>query len=279
MDIPNGIRQIGQCAFQFDADGQEIMFTNQDMQTIREWFDNGYFGMGWGPVTINCYDGSLYCVYGSDGWDVVEKQVPTQTTFYPNNGESQSYDIIGELAAGYNGYTTKNIYKVEIGSGVTKVANRAFERNTSVNTLSSVVIYGVPTIGNFSFKCPSIKNVLMTEGVKNIGKQAFRETAIEQITIPRSVVKIEDSAFIFCYDLKNVNILGDELEIEQGAFWGCNKMEMVSIPNGNITIGGSAFEFDKEEEDPPVYFKNQNKQTIIDWIELGYFGDWGNMTV
>ena len=75
-----------------------------------------------------------------------------------------------------------------------------------------------------------------------IGKQAFYNlSAIVEITIPDSVVKIDDYAFARCTELTQVNLPAGTLEIGEGAFLECTALEKVDLGDSLVTIGEKAF--------------------------------------
>ncbi len=75
-----------------------------------------------------------------------------------------------------------------------------------------------------------------------IGAQAFYNlSAIVEITIPDSVVKIDDYAFARCTELTQVNLPAGTLEIGEGAFLECTALEKVDLGDSLLTIGEKAF--------------------------------------
>lgn len=88
----------------------------------------------------------------------------------------------------------------------------------------------------------SLKSIVLTEGVKNIEKEAFRSCfALESITIPDGVTSIGDYAFCNCGSLKTITIPGGVTSIGSWAFYGCSQLTNITIPGGVTNIGDSAF--------------------------------------
>lgn len=84
--------------------------------------------------------------------------------------------------------------------------------------------------------------VVIPEGVKKIGKQAFDGyTSLTSVTIPGSVKKIDDSAFKGCTSLASVVIPENVKEIGENAFSGCISLASVVIPESMKEIKYSAF--------------------------------------
>ncbi len=80
------------------------------------------------------------------------------------------------------------------GKNVIEIGIYAFSGN---DNLESVFVPGtIVTINERAFAfCDSLKEVVLSEGLENIGSYAFYLTAVEQITIPQSVTYISENAF------------------------------------------------------------------------------------
>lgn len=70
------------------------------------------------------------------------------------------------------------------------------------------------------------------------------------ISIPKSVlyneanynvIRIGESAFYDCEGLTSIEIPNSVTSIEQSAFYGCERLTSVEIPNSVVTIGENAF--------------------------------------
>ena len=60
-------------------------------------------------------------------------------------------------------------------------------------------------IGKSAFTvCPSLKGIVLYEGLKKIGAQAFQGAPLERITIPSTIEQIDDFAFGQCKNLREV---------------------------------------------------------------------------
>lgn len=98
-----------------------------------------------------------------------------------------------------------------------------------------------------------------THRVGSIGDSAFAYSAVQSVTIPNSVERIFDKAFMWCFDLISVNIGQSVYRIGEGAFYRCIKLQSVTIPDKvhdlddrafsnclaltSVTIGSAMFNF------------------------------------
>ncbi|KAK8884115.1 hypothetical protein M9Y10_043220 [Tritrichomonas musculus] len=81
--------------------------------------------------------------------------------------------------------------------------------------------------------------------IKCIPKCCFAYTCLDEITIPESVLRIKKAAFKFCNHLEKVTFLKDSKlkKIESAAFYECNKLSTISIPDNVEIIPFKCFAF------------------------------------
>lgn len=109
------------------------------------------------------------------------------------------------------------------GNPITKVAPSLFGRNASDPDDTK------------------IKELVIEDGIEEIGGAAFRNNLIEEVVIPDSVKTIGGGAFSNCEQLKKVTLSKSLTEIAPSVFYGCPIQE-VTIPDGVTTIGMRAFQ-------------------------------------
>lgn len=87
-----------------------------------------------------------------------------------------------------------------------------------------------------------LEKITIPNTVIKIEDSAFRHcSALSSVNIPNSVTSIGDSAFDFCFALTSVNIPNSVTSIGHNAFSNCNALTSVSIPNSVTNIGYEAF--------------------------------------
>lgn len=114
--------------------------------------------------------------------------------------------------------------------------------------------------------CINLKKVILPEekSLFNIGIKCFKDcVSLEEINIPETVTEIDEEAFFNCKSLKNIELkkickIGrsaftncnsltnitisdndDGIDIDDYAFYGCNELEYIKLPNGLKTISGN----------------------------------------
>lgn len=124
--------------------------------------------------------------------------------------------------------------------------NVTWEYNTDTKTLTisgSGAMYNTYTSTNLppwmaDYK-DLIENVVINEGVTNVGKWAFYKCAnLQKVIIPNGVTAIELRAFSNCPKLEEINIPSSVTTIGVFAFWECSSLNEIIIPNGVTELAG-----------------------------------------
>jgi len=105
-------------------------------------------------------------------------------------------------------------------------------------------INGLPvkSIGQYAFMdCSLLENVEIQEGVTRIWFSAFENSGIKNISLPKSLIYIEGSAFKDCENLEKI-VLPSELErIEHYAFKNCTSLKEITLSEKLASIGTDVF--------------------------------------
>lgn len=112
---------------------------------------------------------------------------------------------------------------------------------TKVPVTKVVISEGIEIIEDYAFQNATVLNtVVLPASLETIGKYAFSNSGLTNITIPSGVKTIETYAFYNCSNLRTV-ILNEGLEkIEDGAFSNCPITNVV-IPDTVTTLGSYTF--------------------------------------
>lgn len=108
--------------------------------------------------------------------------------------------------------------------------------------ITSVIIKeGVTSVGDWSFSmCDNLVEVVLSETVESIGKNAFYLSGLTSVAIPDGVTSIGWCAFGGCTNLMSVSISNSVMSIRGDAF-SQTGLRNVTIPKNVMDIGSGAF--------------------------------------
>ena len=106
-----------------------------------------------------------------------------------------------------------------------------------------VIAEGVTNIGDYAFASPSVGHIdLPYSGLKRIGTGALQGSSISQISIPSGIESIGESAFSGCQYLRKSWLPSELKTIENYAFSGCDRLSISLASTENLeSIGDYAF--------------------------------------
>ena len=237
ITIPEGVTSIGGGAFWNCSS-----LTAVHIKDIASWCNIDFGGFSSNPL---CYAKNLYL----NGELVTELTIPNTITSI----KSFAFSSCSSLTA------------ITIPEGVTSIGDDTF---SGCSSLTSITIPGgVTSIGKSAFcKCISLTSITIPEGVTSIGYGAFFGcSSLASITIPESVVSIGYGAFdgtawydnhpeglvymdkvLYGYkgtmpENMSIKVKGGTKVIAGGAFYECNNLTNITIPESVVSIGDCAF--------------------------------------
>ncbi len=83
--------------------------------------------------------------------------------------------------------------------------------------------------------------VVVPNGIKTIGEEAFSGSKITSITIPASVNTIRSRAFMDCCDLEMIKLSDNVNYVEDEVFKGCASLKEVTLPKTLPRVGKGVF--------------------------------------
>ncbi|MCR5077056.1 MAG: leucine-rich repeat domain-containing protein [Prevotella sp.] len=155
---------------------------------------------------------------------------PKSTTRIPqtflNSSNSQVEEVIIpdnpniDLKIDNQAFQNQSLREISIGARKKIQIDRlCFQGNPNLTTVD--FHYGSTNIviGDKAFdRCTGLKNIVLPEGVTEIGDGAFLNSGITSIRLPQSLQRIKTKAFAGCTELKSITIPEGVEEIETAAF-------------------------------------------------------------
>lgn len=132
------------------------------------------------------------------------------------------------------------------GNKITKIAPNLFGRNASdpdnTKIKELVIEDGIEEIGSAAFRNNLIEEVVIPDSVKIIGVGAFsNNNQLKKLTLPKNIKEIAPSTF-FGTGIEELVIPEGVTKVGMRAFSDCMALKTLSLPNTLETIGGFAFQ-------------------------------------
>ena len=97
-------------------------------------------------------------------------------------------------------FSSTQLHRIEIPDSVTSLGGWTFSECYELKEV--ILSENITEIQPYTFvDCESLKEIVIPEGVVRIGEGAFKESALERITLPESLDVIEDESFFGCDNL------------------------------------------------------------------------------
>lgn len=106
-----------------------------------------------------------------------------------------------------------------------------------------IVPEGIKEIADGAFgRIPELTQITLPGSLEKIGEAAFIYCGMREITIPKGVAELERAAFLHCDQLETVHLQEGLRVIGWDAFWECSKLTDIQLPKTLEQIGLRAFE-------------------------------------
>lgn len=171
-----------------------------------------------------CQD--VITIYGNSGSYAEEYAIRNSLKFV---------DISIEHIYGDFGYRNLDNNEIEI--------TRYLANGYNVTVPSEIDGKNVVKIGINAFsECSNLQSVELPERINEIENGAFYYcTNLKQIDIPKSVIRIGDNAFRNCRSLVNIMLHAGIESIGTGAFYNCTSLNSIEIPSDVLKIEDNTF--------------------------------------
>ena len=83
---------------------------------------------------------------------------------------------------------------------------------------------------------------MLTDNINSIGANAFEQSALTTITMPKALTEVPENCFNGCSALKTIGLNTGVKTVGKNAFKGCSSLLNITIPANVETISESAFE-------------------------------------
>ncbi len=141
-------------------------------------------------------------------------------------------------------------------------------RNIHTEINSVVISDGVTNIGSDAFYNCRVYRITISETVTTIGQYAFCKCNFSNVTIPDSITNINNGAFNSCNSLRNV-IIGSRVESIVSAFSGCPNLESFTVSADNMYY--CSFDnmlFNKDKTELILCPRKKNEASIPNSVEI-----------
>lgn len=245
VTIPATIKNIKGCAFHNCNNLKEAILE----EGITEVADSMFYGCGENLVSVTL-PSSLKTIgvrAFRSCYEITSMVFPEGVTkigdsaFYSCNNLKEvvipsTVDEIGPSAFS----ACMNLEKVDIPEGVASIGEWTFFGCMALTSVS--LPQSLTDIGDYAFYgCYALESIDIPENVKALGSYSFAFSGLKDVELHDGLEMIKQSAFFQCEKLTSIVIPNTVRIIEPTAFYGCTALKTVEIGSGIQSIGGGCF--------------------------------------
>lgn len=175
----------------------------------------------------------------------------TELICYPMNKSEKTY-IIPDSVIKINSLAWICSEKVQIGKNVEEIDSGGLgyieeinvnEKNENYSSIDGV-LFNKQKTELIQYPLGSSKTIYtVPNSVTKIGDEAFLASIyLKEVNLSNNVEIIGNCAFACCINLKNIKLPNSVTDVGDGAFQSCSKLQNIEILNENINMGECVFE-------------------------------------
>lgn len=173
-----------------------------------------------------------------------KKHIPNEIIYKSEeNGSSQEISVTQDETIKYYSLKGENSKQSEINKNTNKSIDMSDIKDLDKIVKLVISSDNINKIGPFAVsQCPNLEEVIIEEGIKEIGTGAFAECEkLKKVSFPKSLEKVSDYAFFNCPDLKDIKIDSKKLTIGDFSFAQCDSLQHAILPEKVDIVGKGAF--------------------------------------
>ena len=173
----------------------------------------------------------------------------------PNMVIPQTSDVAGEGTGSYGNYEYQIVSEARKSIAITKIKNYGetvvvpaklngytVEYLGDIRNTEDYYIANREELHVFAKSDRTVKKLILSEGIRNIGESACEEMlALQEVVLPKSLLRINDYSFADCKALKKIELPENLYSIGSAAFYGCVLLKNWDLPSGLEYTGYDCF--------------------------------------
>ena len=251
VELPENLTEIG--SYAFSETGLKELKLPKNLRIMREHILQGNTGVKelTIPKTVtemHTDRGAYFPKYGAleeSGVETVvfEDGIAKIPYMAVRNAKNLTKIVISETVVKIESNAMEycaSLEKVDLPENVTEIGSCAFAETG----LKQIILpNSIETLGIYTFRgCTSLTSITLSNKIEYIAARMFENcTSLETITLPDTVITINDNAFNGCTSLKNIE-WGKSLKyINEYAFTNCTSLTNIKIPDTVEKIENGTF--------------------------------------